>query len=103
MRDHLVNSEDPVASTTAKPSDKVVQRTTSGSSFSQEKVPAGAEKGAAEPPTYGHHADEDLSESQARRRAFWTQYKPFALAAIAAVILGWWISSTILKATRHRW
>lgn len=31
------------------------------------------------------------------------RFRPFVLAAIAAVILGWWISSTVLEATRHRW
>lgn len=31
------------------------------------------------------------------------RYRPLVLAALATVILGWWISSTILKATRHRW
>jgi len=100
--DYIANSEDhPVASTTgARAGDKVVQRTTSGFSFSQEKVPAdNTEKGVVEPPTYDHHAD----ESQARRHAFWAHYKPFVLAGIAALILGWWISATILKATRHRW
>ncbi|KZV69356.1 H+/nucleoside cotransporter [Peniophora sp. CONT] len=29
--------------------------------------------------------------------------RPFVLFALAATILGWWISSTILPATRHRW
>jgi CNT family concentrative nucleoside transporter len=103
--DYIGNSEDhPVASTTgARANDKpVVQRAISGSSFSQEKVPADTEKGVVGPPTYDHHSD-DLAESQARRRAFWAYYKPFVLAGIAAVILGWWISATILKATRHRW
>ena len=31
------------------------------------------------------------------------RFRPFVLAALAAVILGWWITSTILPATRHRW
>ncbi|KAI0779999.1 Na+ dependent nucleoside transporter C-terminus-domain-containing protein [Fomes fomentarius] len=31
------------------------------------------------------------------------RFRPFVLAGIAAVILGWWISSTVLEATRHRW
>ncbi|EJD03165.1 uncharacterized protein FOMMEDRAFT_85572 [Fomitiporia mediterranea MF3/22] len=29
--------------------------------------------------------------------------RPFILGLTAAVILGWWISATILPATRHRW
>ncbi|KAJ7287375.1 Na+ dependent nucleoside transporter C-terminus-domain-containing protein [Mycena rebaudengoi] len=32
-----------------------------------------------------------------------SKYRPFVLAALAALILGWWISATVLKATRHRW
>jgi len=32
-----------------------------------------------------------------------TKYKPFILGALALLILGWWISATVLKATRHRW
>ncbi|KAF8335977.1 Na+ dependent nucleoside transporter C-terminus-domain-containing protein [Cantharellus anzutake] len=35
--------------------------------------------------------------------AFYAKYRPFILAALALVILGWWISSTIVHATRHRW
>jgi concentrative nucleoside transporter, CNT family len=31
------------------------------------------------------------------------KYRPFILAAVAMVIIGWWISSIVLKATRHRW
>ena len=79
----------------------VAQRTISGS-YSQDKGPGDAEKGAVDPPVYDHHVDEDDTESQTRR-AFWAQYQPFILAIVAAIILGWWISSTILKATRHRW
>ena len=85
---------------------KPVQRTASGSSYSQEKVPADAEKGVADPPTYDRandDGDDEVEESRAARTAFWGQYRPFILAGVALVILGWWISATILKATRHRW
>ncbi|KAI0745002.1 Na+ dependent nucleoside transporter C-terminus-domain-containing protein [Earliella scabrosa] len=34
---------------------------------------------------------------------FYARYRPFVLAGVAAVILGWWISATVLEATRHRW
>ena len=27
----------------------------------------------------------------------------YILTALALLILGWWISATVLKATRHRW
>ncbi|KAJ4498373.1 Na+ dependent nucleoside transporter C-terminus-domain-containing protein [Lentinula lateritia] len=38
-----------------------------------------------------------------RSALLYQRYRPFILAALAAVIIGWWISSTILQATRHRW
>lgn len=34
---------------------------------------------------------------------FYQRFRPFILTAVAMVILGWWISSIVLKATRHRW
>ena len=27
----------------------------------------------------------------------------YILSALALLVLGWWISATVLKATRHRW
>jgi CNT family concentrative nucleoside transporter len=29
--------------------------------------------------------------------------RPYILTALALLILGWWISATVLEATRHRW
>ena len=34
---------------------------------------------------------------------FYPRYRPYILSAVATTILGWWISATILPATRHRW
>ncbi|EJD52646.1 hypothetical protein AURDEDRAFT_111274 [Auricularia subglabra TFB-10046 SS5] len=48
-----------------------------------------------------HHQQGDDAESQGS--AFYARYRPLILAAVAIVILGWWISSTVLKATRPRW
>ena len=31
------------------------------------------------------------------------RYRPFILAGLALLILAWWISSTVLLDTRHRW
>ena len=31
------------------------------------------------------------------------KYRVVVLGALSALILGWWISSTVLEATRHRW
>ncbi|GJJ06199.1 hypothetical protein Clacol_000388 [Clathrus columnatus] len=43
--------------------------------------------------------EEKKKESSARLE----KLKPWILAGTAALILGWWISATILPATRHRW
>ncbi|KIJ97698.1 hypothetical protein K443DRAFT_681333, partial [Laccaria amethystina LaAM-08-1] len=34
---------------------------------------------------------------------FRQRYRPFILSSLVTLILGWWISATVLKATRHRW
>ena len=47
--------------------------------------------------------EEEVERDRERRHAIYTKLRPFILAAVAGTILGWWISSTILKATRHRW
>ena len=42
-------------------------------------------------------AEEDHPET------FYTKYRPYVLGALALLILGWWISATVLPATRPRW
>ncbi|CAE7084299.1 unnamed protein product [Rhizoctonia solani] len=49
------------------------------------------------------HDDDEAELKRERRRAVYQKYRPFILAAVALVILGWWISATVLEATRHRW
>lgn len=44
---------------------------------------------------------EDLEEE--KRGIFYRKYRPYILFGVAAAILGWWISATVLPATRHRW
>lgn len=47
---------------------------------------------------------EDGTEPKPRHS--WLTYerlRPYILVAMALVILGWWISATVLPATRHRW
>ncbi|KAJ3559468.1 hypothetical protein NP233_g11253 [Leucocoprinus birnbaumii] len=48
--------------------------------------------------SYSLEVDKGASSSST-----YVQYKPYLLGGLAAVILGWWISSTVLPATRHRW
>ena len=102
---NTVEYHQPVASiTSTNVGNKPMQRTASDYySDSKENGPGDAEKSAMDQTTYDHRADEGLAASQAGRVAFWSQYRPFILGGVAAVILGWWISSILLKATRHRW
>ncbi|KAG8774358.1 hypothetical protein FRC12_002029 [Ceratobasidium sp. 428] len=49
-------------------------------------------------------ADDDEAERQReRRREMYQRARPFILVGLMLLILGWWISATILPATRHRW
>jgi concentrative nucleoside transporter, CNT family len=45
--------------------------------------------------------DRDLSKET--RSDFYAKCRPFILGGLAALILGWWISATVLRETRHRW
>ncbi|KIY53041.1 hypothetical protein FISHEDRAFT_33830 [Fistulina hepatica ATCC 64428] len=45
----------------------------------------------------------EVEEAKARRHLFFVRFRPLILGGVAAIILGWWISATVLKATRHRW
>jgi CNT family concentrative nucleoside transporter len=45
----------------------------------------------------------DIEETRKKRAGIWRKIRPFFLAALALLILGWWISATVLTATRHRW
>ena len=43
--------------------------------------------------------DEDARPSE----ALLSKYKPLVLSGLALLMLGWWISATVLPDTRHRW
>lgn len=45
----------------------------------------------------------DRSEDSPPRNPLYPRLRPLILAGLALLILGWWISATILPATRHRW
>lgn len=66
---------------------KAVQRKLSSSSSSDAAEKAGVER-----------ADEGPQESTLNRKL-----RVAFLIGLAALILGWWISATVLKATRDRW
>ncbi|KJA27731.1 hypothetical protein HYPSUDRAFT_1095193 [Hypholoma sublateritium FD-334 SS-4] len=72
-----------------------VKRTTSQSSGSSLK-----EKDVSEPAVYLSKDPESDEKSGEESKS---KYRPFILGGLALLILGWWVSATILKATRHRW
>jgi concentrative nucleoside transporter, CNT family len=65
--------------------------------FTKEKHPANSDGPEILSPT-NEEADRDQ-----RRHELYLRFRPYFLTGVALVILGWWISATILKATRHRW
>ena len=87
---------DPVVST------PIVERKSSNasvSSFSNEKAIDPEAQVAKEIA----HDEAELEEAKARQHALYTKLRPYILGGLAAVIIGWWISATIMHATRHRW
>lgn len=51
----------------------------------------------------GHVDSKFDSDEGEKSPSFYSKYRPYILAGVALVILGWWISATILPATRKRW
>ena len=75
-----------------------VHRVPSGSSSSlKEKKHADPEQQEA------YLAKDTDTEVQTPETRTHSKYRHFILGGLALLILGWWISATILKATRHRW
>lgn len=51
-----------------------------------------------------HHEAEPIDDrDDTKPPTFYTKWRPLILGALALVILGWWISATIMHTTRHRW
>ncbi|THH05816.1 hypothetical protein EW145_g4516 [Phellinidium pouzarii] len=46
---------------------------------------------------------EEVEHDREHRHELYMRFRPYILGGLAVLILGWWISATILKATRHRW
>ncbi|KAF8891722.1 Na+ dependent nucleoside transporter C-terminus-domain-containing protein [Infundibulicybe gibba] len=46
---------------------------------------------------------DDAEGGRDRRRELYGKARPLILGGLALLILAWWISSIVLKATRHRW
>lgn len=62
---------------------------------------SGKEKLASNAPKHDVEVAHDSDEEQSPE--LYSKIRPYILTAFALLILGWWISSTILKTTRHRW
>lgn len=45
----------------------------------------------------------DIEARKEEKRKYYLKFRPFILGGLALLILGWWISATVLPATRHRW
>ena len=76
---------------------RAVQRRLSTSSSSDVKDKTDVERAAA-------LTGEDEREAPAMRGVFDKELlRVVLLIGLAALILGWWISATVLKATRSRW
>lgn len=47
--------------------------------------------------------DEEAAVHHQRRTSRYRKLRTFLLCGLALLILGWWISATVLPATRRRW
>ncbi|KAG5643825.1 hypothetical protein DXG03_009602 [Asterophora parasitica] len=47
--------------------------------------------------------NQPVEEEEEKPNSFYAKIQPLFPPALALLILGWWISATVLKATRHRW
>ncbi len=45
----------------------------------------------------------DIEADKERKHRTYLRIRPFILCGLGLLILGWWISATVLPATRHRW
>jgi len=54
-------------------------------------------------PTNAHITGDVQVAHEEKSSGLYSKFRPYILTALALLILGWWISATILKATRHRW
>ncbi|KAI0693028.1 H+/nucleoside cotransporter [Cytidiella melzeri] len=49
------------------------------------------------------HDEAEIQEEDATTHARYRKLRPLIHAALVLLILAWWISSTVLESTRHRW
>ena len=63
----------------------------------KEKLPKDTAREVTDDVEVAHGSEEKQS------LGLYPKLRPYILTALALLILGWWISATVLKATRHRW
>jgi len=78
---------------TPAPVQQLVSRSSGSLKEKSEKQPVDVEQVYLE-------KDDESSEDKV---SFTTKYKDFILGGLLLLILGWWVSATVLEATRHRW
>lgn len=93
----------PLTTTTATPVQDTIERRVSHSSASSIQKGAVHDKEQQILEKELEKDEEEVEHDRKRRHELYVKFRPLILAALAALILGWWISATILKATRHRW
>jgi hypothetical protein len=47
--------------------------------------------------------EEEIEKEKAKRTILWRKIRPLTLSGLSLLILGWWISATVLPGTRNRW
>ena len=72
-----------------------------------ERVPTSASVDSAKEKLPKDAATEDVEVARGSEEKqsleLYPKLRPYILTTLALLILGWWISATVLKATRHRW
>ena len=87
-------------SLTGEPTEKPQRNPSQSSEYSDDEKKKGA---PTDPETAVLEKDAEREDAQSQRSEFYARYRPLILGSLAVLILAWWISATVLKATRHRW
>lgn len=80
-------------------SEKEKKSHSESSNHSESNLPAPI----TDPEVLAAREEADIEAGKERKRRYYLKFRPFILGGLALLILGWWISATILPATRHRW
>jgi len=56
-----------------------------------------------DPAVLAAREEADIEADKEKKHRVYLRFRPFILCGLALLILGWWISATVLPATRHRW